>query len=84
MNEDDKKYNGFTHTFTWDADPEHMHPYTYNWATILADEIARADEQKVNLEWSESYLDLTDALINMMPSYPDAEEMIAQIQKNIA
>lgn len=84
MHDDDKDYNGFTHTFTWSADAEHMHPYTYNWVEKLAKDIFEADQQQAEVEWSETFIDLTDALISLMPSYPDAEDIIEQIRANIA
>jgi hypothetical protein len=71
-------YNGFSHN--WKPSDENQHPYTYSWYQQLTN---YTDNQQHNAEWSESMLKLIDYMIDMMPSYPDADEIIAKIQSNI-
>lgn len=83
MNDNDKDYTGFTHTFTWDANPQHMHPYTYSLTDYLCNSIDTVGSSQIEVEWSESYLNFIDYLVDEMTSYPDAEKIIANMRDSI-
>ena len=75
--------NGFSHSFNWKPDGQNQHPYTYSWFNIMADNINDVNKHQAELEIELAYLDLVDYLVEQMPAYPDAEEMIQKIRDNI-
>lgn len=82
MNEDEKGYNGFSHQFEWKPNDHSMHPYTYSWSEEISKALSDSNTYQLQ-DWDDAYFDLQDALIDMMPSYPDAEEIINKIRNNI-
>jgi|AntDeeMinimDraft_6_1070357.scaffolds.fasta_scaffold11030_3 hypothetical protein len=79
MNDDDKDIPNNLHVnFNWKPSEE-QHPYTFSWFNIMAEEMNEANKHQNDLECELAYLDLVDALIDQMASYPDAEEIIKLI-----
>lgn len=65
--------NGFS--WTWKPGDQ-QHPYTYSWFNILNENIEEVNQRQQELEWELAYLDLLDALVDQMTSFPEIEELL--------
>lgn len=77
MNDD----NGFS--ASWGEDDENQHPFTYNWFNKLSVDLNNVNRHQTELECELVQLDILDYMVEQMPAFPDAEEIIERIRNNI-
>jgi len=80
-----KDYEFFTgQKVTWDVTDNHSNPFTYNWFTEATQHVNNTAKHQSELEWELAQMDLIDYLVEQMEAYPDAEEMIQKVRKNLS